>query len=1118
MGSVFLAEATEAQPNIEEGAKVALKVVHPHLLADPDFVQRFEREVEVGFRIQHSNVVRTLAADSFSENGDSLHYLVMEYVEGQTLRGLLDELGKVPEDLCRHIGREIASGLVAIHDGNIIHRDLKPENVLITQDQVIKVMDLGLARLQDEAVKLSQTGQFVGSLLYAAPEQFMGSSSKLDGRTDLYSLGLVLYELSTGKHPFKDEDFSVVLRKQLQEEAPRPGDLNPQLSPYYEELVLQLVQKDRDHRFESALSLLETLQKGERSTWWERRSADIRAETHKPLRRIRIPRETALYGRDESIAKLRSIFGRVKEGAGQAILVEGEAGVGKTRLVDEFVTMIQQEGEDLNFLFGSYPPGGAATAAGAFAAAFRDQLGTDGIEDKLEEGYLSEVPLLATSFAALLRGEPAPQDAVPLTKDTLQTVLAHVTRGLAAERPTVLVIDDLHFAPDEGRGLFAALTVAIESHPVLLVGTSRLGGDREWAAELDRHEHVTRLEVGRLGEEEVHRLLEDAFGSKRLAEELAPKVALKSDGNPFFLFEILRGLREGQLLQQKPDGTWVSTVVLREIEIPSTVGDLIGVRVTDLEEEDRDLLNVAACCGHEFDPILVGEALGMRRIATLKRLAHMEEKHRLVRSAGDKFVFDHHQVQEHLYGTLPPPLAKEYHAALGETLEEISEAEDMEPDELREELEGEVLASLCEHLFKGGRGKSGIRYLDYALDHYEQGYANQAAVALMDRALGAKRLLKGEKRIPLLQRKGRRLDYLGLREDERAALEEALAIADEGEDRKLQAEVRRDLGWHLARTSQYEEARKYLEEAMELAREAGDKLVESMAYSNMGVVCQHQGRYDEARDYWEKQLELQREVGFRLGESRATGNLAIVWALQGRMDKAYEYTRRKLELSRDLNDRRGEAIAHTNLGNVYLHVGRYDEAQEHSREAVGIARKIGDRWTEAAASATLGLVLLDRGRHAEAQDFLERYLALARECGYQSAVCEGLISLGRLEALRGRSDSAARYFDQALELGRKVKVPQTLVVASAYRALLPGGDATQALEELEAYEKKVGRRERMEARFALWKRTKDAEHLEEAHRLLVELNEHAPEDYRAAMMEQVPLHHDIVEAWKTAHV
>ena len=163
MGTVYRAEVQKTVAGLSAGTVVALKVIHPHLLETEGFFKRFLREAEIGRQVEHENVVRTFDCDALLVDGQQQNFLVMEYVEGQTLRDLLDELERVPEELCRHIGREIAQGLAAIHAAGVVHRDLKPENVLITPDHVVKVMDLGVARLDDEAIRLSQAGAFVGS-------------------------------------------------------------------------------------------------------------------------------------------------------------------------------------------------------------------------------------------------------------------------------------------------------------------------------------------------------------------------------------------------------------------------------------------------------------------------------------------------------------------------------------------------------------------------------------------------------------------------------------------------------------------------------------------------------------------------------------------------------------------------------------------------------------------------------------------------------------------------------------------------------------------------------------------------------------------------------------------
>jgi serine/threonine-protein kinase len=364
MGTVWEAVAKE-RCAVPAGTRVALKVVHPRLLTKSGMFKRFLREAEIGRAIVHPNVVRCHDADAISVDGSQHHFLVMEYVDGQTLRGLLDDLETVPEELCRHIGREVSKGLVAIHEAGVVHRDLKPENVLITPDHEVKVMDLGVARLSNEAMRLSVSGAFFGSPLYASPEQYEGIGEDIDGRADLFSLGVILYELASGAHPHPGDDFPS-LRARVVGGKPRPlGERDPQLSPFFEEVVHALLRKDREQRFDSGAKLLSVLTEGERSTWWEARARALRAATKRPLRRIRIPRETAVYGREEELGSLLALYEKARDGDGRVILIEGEAGIGKTRLVDELIGRLQQDGEDMNFLFGSYPPGGAATAAGA---------------------------------------------------------------------------------------------------------------------------------------------------------------------------------------------------------------------------------------------------------------------------------------------------------------------------------------------------------------------------------------------------------------------------------------------------------------------------------------------------------------------------------------------------------------------------------------------------------------------------------------------------------------------------------------------------------------------------------------------------------------------------------
>jgi tetratricopeptide (TPR) repeat protein len=1157
--------------------RVAVKVLHPHLCERAGFVRRFRREADLGRRVRHENVVRTLDAATGECDGERLHFVVMEHVAGRTLRALVDDLGRLPEELCRHVGREAAKALDAIHAAGAVHRDVKPENVIIsapradegvakrqqakelgaggaraghapvTPEQSVKVMDLGVARLVDESMRVSQSGAFVGSVRYAAPEQF--ASDEVDGRADLYALGLTLYELATGTHPFAGDEFHVVLKKQMSE-TPRPaGELNPQLSPFFEDLVARLVEKDRAKRIASAADLVRILEEGEESAWWRERSAAIRAATRRPLRRIRIPRETALYGRDAELAKLRALFDAAKAGDGQVVLVEGEAGIGKSRLVDEFVGRLAQSGEDVDFLFGSYPPGGAATASGAFVTAYREHLGD---EDTAVRGALPQTPLLVPAFAALLRGDAAPENAEKLTKDSLQTVFVHATRSFAATRTTIVLIDDLHFAPEEGRALFASLALAAPGHRILLVGCARPGLDAKWLTQIERIGHATRLAVPRLTAKDLVLLLRDTLKSQHLAEELAGRIGVKSDGNPFFVFEILRGLREGQFITKRSDGTWATTREIRDIQVPSSVVELVQARVSDLGRADRNVLEVAACAGFEFDPALVGDVLGIARIPLLQTLGAIEKTHRLVRSAGRRFVFDHHQVMEVLYAGLSEPLREEYHASIAAAIEVRSGAVDKEP----RDLDGALCVDLAEHYLKGAQGKRALRYLDTALTHLEKGYLHDAAVRLADRALAASGQVTGCDRCELLLRKSDRLNVLGRRDAQRAALEEALTLADTYGDATLRRRALLSLGVLHFNLSRHDDARaalgdalaiaraigdrkaevtatgtlgnvflylgrlgeagEHFDRSLALAREIGDRRSEGIAEGNLGNVCVSLDRVREAGEHYGRSLALAREVGDRPGEAVAMGNLGNAILSHGRLGEAREHLERRLALSREIGDRRGEALTTGNLGTLFWHLGRLGVAREHYERSLALSREIGDRRNESAALHRLAACFTEERDAAASERLLTEALALRREIGHRAGEADSLGARGAHLARQGRDAEARADLDAALAIARELSLPGLELLATVQVATLPGGDIAEALAALAAHESHVEKPMAMQVRALLWQATRDTAHLAEAKRCLDFMVEHAPADCRESMLANVGIHREIAAAAREA--
>jgi len=314
-GSVFRATSVADGPAGPAGTELALKVFHPELLEDERIFQRFQRECELGIRIRHPHVVQSYEMGTARIEGTAFHYLAMEIIDGETLRETIDELGALPEQLTYQIAEQLLQAVGAVHAESMIHRDLKPDNVVITRDRDVKLMDLGVARLQQEGRDITRAGEFVGSLAYAAPEQFINQDN-VDPRADQYAIGILLYEMTTGTNPFDVTDLNALLTKKLRGQIRRPKIVNRDLEPFLDDVILTCLQPDPDDRFESCDALRIVLSDGDSGPWWQQRieSAAFPVSA-RALTRLRPPREGPLVGPETGLETLHVLFDKANRGA-----------------------------------------------------------------------------------------------------------------------------------------------------------------------------------------------------------------------------------------------------------------------------------------------------------------------------------------------------------------------------------------------------------------------------------------------------------------------------------------------------------------------------------------------------------------------------------------------------------------------------------------------------------------------------------------------------------------------------------------------------------------------------------------------------------------------------------
>ena len=237
-----------------DAREVAIKILKDEFLDNEDFIRRFKNESKAIAVLNHPNIVRVYDV-SF---GDMIQYIVMEYIDGITLKEYIDMQGVLDWKETVHLTTQILKALQHAHENGIIHRDIKPHNIMLLQDGTIKVTDFGIARFSSNATR-TMTEQAIGSVHYIAPEQARGEAT--DGKTDIYSVGVMMYEMLTGVLPFDADSAVSVALMQLQAKARRPREVNPNIPEGLEEITVKAMQKNPDDRYHSALEMLSDIER-----------------------------------------------------------------------------------------------------------------------------------------------------------------------------------------------------------------------------------------------------------------------------------------------------------------------------------------------------------------------------------------------------------------------------------------------------------------------------------------------------------------------------------------------------------------------------------------------------------------------------------------------------------------------------------------------------------------------------------------------------------------------------------------------------------------------------------------------------------------------------------------
>ncbi|WP_437917135.1 AAA family ATPase [Sorangium sp. So ce302] len=676
-----------------DGLPVILKVLDPRR-SRPQDIERLKNEYAIGKPLDHEAVVAPLAL----ETHEGLPALVMEDFGGESL----DHLIGAPMDAERflELAVRIAACVAAIHERDILHKDLKPQNILVnTATGQVKLADFGLAsRFSREQPPAGPPRLIEGSLPYLSPEQTGRMNRAIDGRADLYALGVTFYEMLTGRLPFEAQDPLEWVHCHVARLPPAPLALVPELPEVLSALVLKLLAKMPEDRYQTACGLKHDLERCLSQLRATGRIEPFPLAERDVSGRFQIPRK--LYGREGEVAALLCAFESVVgTGCPELVLISGYSGIGKSSLVHELYRPIVRE--RALFLSGKSDQYKRDIPYSTLVQAFRELvldilvesedriaacrqrlLGALGSNGQLIVDVIPQIELI------LGRQQPVPE-LPPIEAQNRFRVVFRRFIGVFArkEHPLALFVDDLQWADLASLGLLRELVTHPETRHLLVIGAYR---DNEvtpshpllLALDQARKEgaRVSDIVLGSLSREHLGALVSDALHcSREDAAPLSDLVHEKTAGNPFFAIQFLIALHEERLIEfdvYAEAWRWDVTKI-REKGFTDNVVDLMVGKLARLPPSTQRALKQLACLGNSADVALLAMVQGgseEEMHADLRDAAHEG----LVFRLDGAYKFLHDRVQEAAYSLIPEGERAAAHLEIGRLLSKRTAPEELE--------------------------------------------------------------------------------------------------------------------------------------------------------------------------------------------------------------------------------------------------------------------------------------------------------------------------------------------------------------------------------------------------------------------------------------------------------
>nr|MDP9360265.1 DUF2791 family P-loop domain-containing protein [Acidobacteriota bacterium] len=860
--------------------EVAVKLVAPALLSS-DSEERFQREAQLVAQMDHPAIVPIY---DIGRHEGSLYFL-MPVVRGLNLRAFLREKTRTIGELI-DVAIQVAEGLEYSHARGVIHRDIKPENIMVAEEEGgirVRVMDFGLAKASSEN-RLTKTGTLVGTIAYFSSEQVI--AREIDSRSDIYSLGVVMYECLSGEPPFTGETQSILYR--IVHENARPlRSIGVPIGEELDAIVMRCLAKDPARRFQRAGELADALRHYQSRLHDSERGKSIVLSGMMTAQIQRVPM-AQFVGREKEIAELQRRLNEAIDGESQFAVVAGEPGVGKTRLVEEIENLAKAR--NIRVLHGRFVEQDRAFSYQGFIEMIQEYFrardanrgsGEHADFSDLASDLIAHFPLL--SEISELRSASDPRIAANLEtrkaddRTYIYELLARTLTRIGGGKPLVLIFENLHGA-EASLDALGYVIRRLGPTPTLVLGTYR-------QTEIEkRHPLVKLLDgfsddprfaslyLGPFSRSEHRHFIELLVGSSVLQNGFAETLFDATEANPFFTKELVRSLVDSGGIARNDTGEWSLSgeMAISSDKLPATIQQTVEKRIERLPEEMREILSIASVIGKSFDfrdLEMLAEGKGDLEEIIEQLIADgiIEEERE---SRGDRLTFSSGIVRDVLYGALSRRKRKTLHRRYAEEVEKryAGRLDRVYPQLLHHYSEGDVPEKSVQYGMKiaakaidAFSAEEAIRVLKIVIEYLEdeewQGDPGASGEARLLSAT-ANRMLGN---IDVALREAENAAHIFEKTGQHAAAANALLLVSE-------------TAWQGRRV---EETRRWVSQGLSVARGSGDAHVLSRLLSLAATVANLRGEYAKAKEHLDEVERLTARVEMREAAMPSGGKLVV---------------------------------------------------------------------------------------------------------------------------------------------------------------------------------------------------------------------------------------------------